>query len=251
MTRLAFITDVHADVHALRDALAQIERLGCDRVVCCGDVLDYGSFPAETIALLQERKVVTVRGNHDRWAVGRGRADDPNANDDDEPRDATGFDLPRSAVRWLAALPPTWDATIDGVRVVVWHASPGSDMGGIYPDAVTTDDVERWLTAAEADVLIVGHTHIAFELRTLSGGIIANPGALLRDSSEPLAAGAMLFDRETGKFVPAPAPGGGTFAVLDLPERRFTVYRASDGAEIEIPRKVVGLTDTRAAWGAP
>jgi hypothetical protein len=27
--RLAIITDLHADVHALRDALAQIERLGC------------------------------------------------------------------------------------------------------------------------------------------------------------------------------------------------------------------------------
>src|SRR5580658_692973 len=44
MSRLAIVSDVHADVHALRDALAQIERLGCDAVVCAGDLVDYGLF---------------------------------------------------------------------------------------------------------------------------------------------------------------------------------------------------------------
>jgi hypothetical protein len=33
MTRLAVISDVHADLHALRDALAQIERMGCAAIV--------------------------------------------------------------------------------------------------------------------------------------------------------------------------------------------------------------------------
>ena len=36
MTRLAVITDVHADVHALRDALAQIDQFGVDQIMCCG-----------------------------------------------------------------------------------------------------------------------------------------------------------------------------------------------------------------------
>ena len=47
--KLAIISDLHADVHALRDALAQIERLGCDEIVCAGDVLDWGLFPERTI----------------------------------------------------------------------------------------------------------------------------------------------------------------------------------------------------------
>jgi len=29
----------HADVHALRDALTAIDRLGCDAVMCAGDIL--------------------------------------------------------------------------------------------------------------------------------------------------------------------------------------------------------------------
>ena len=36
MTRLAIVSDVHADVHAPVDALAQAERLGCEVIVCVG-----------------------------------------------------------------------------------------------------------------------------------------------------------------------------------------------------------------------
>jgi predicted phosphodiesterase len=42
--KLAVISDVHADVHALQDALVQIERLGCDAIVCAGDTVDYGFY---------------------------------------------------------------------------------------------------------------------------------------------------------------------------------------------------------------
>jgi predicted phosphodiesterase len=66
MTRLAIVTDVHADVHALRDALAQIDKLGVDQILCCGDLVDYGLFPDETLTLVRERRIVTIRGNHDR-----------------------------------------------------------------------------------------------------------------------------------------------------------------------------------------
>jgi hypothetical protein len=54
-------------------------------------------------------------------------------------------------------------------------------------------------------VLFVGHTHLPFAPRLLGGGLIANPGALLRDPAEPMGQG-MLWDREAGRFVPGPAP---------------------------------------------
>jgi hypothetical protein len=42
--RLGVIADVHADVHALRDALGQMDRLACDAIVCAGDLVDYGLY---------------------------------------------------------------------------------------------------------------------------------------------------------------------------------------------------------------
>ncbi len=122
--RLAIISDVHADLHALRDALSQAERAGCDAVVCAGDLVDYGVFPEETIALLIERGIPCIRGNHDRWAVGRGRADEPRAGVDVAPHDASGWDLSPATLQFLTGLPTRWDAVIEGVRVAVRHGNP-------------------------------------------------------------------------------------------------------------------------------
>ena len=58
------------------------------------------------------------------------------------------------------------------------------------------------------------------ELARFGDRLIANPGAVLRD--------------------PAPGadnpPATGTFGVLELPERRWRVFRASNGCEVDILR---------------
>lgn len=230
--KLAIISDVHGDVHALSDALAQIDRLGCEVTICAGDVLDYGSFPEETIALLRERRIPTIRGNHDRWAIGRGRADQPDDVDLDLFTDASGWDLSRESLVFLAELPLTWRATIGGVRVAVAHARPGSDIEGILPVEATPEFVDQLLQEAQADVLLVGHTHVPLVAIGRSGGLLANPGALLRDPASSLDWDDEAVDPETGQIIRAPAPGGGTFGVLVLPAKRFTVHRAGDGGEV-------------------
>lgn len=235
MTRIAFITDVHADVHALREALVQIERLECDQIICAGDLIDYGIFPEETIALLREHKIPCIRGNHDRWAIGSGSADEPHAINRDAAFDASGWDLSRDALNFLASLPTKWDAVIEGVRIAVRHASPHSDMDGLYYDRITPEGARGYLDEVGADVLILGHTHTPFEMRFSDGGLIANPGALLRDAGEERAQ-AMLYDPARGTFVPAPASGGGTFGMLQVPACVFSVHRSSDGELVGIPR---------------
>jgi predicted phosphodiesterase len=141
-----------------------------------------------------------------------------------------------SAVREVRITAEIWDAVPDGVRVAARHGTPKSDMEGIDPRRATGLDARRWLADAEADVLVVGHTHIAFALQVAGGGLIVNPGALLRDPAHRSDPGAMLFDPDTGKSVPMPPLEGGTFGVLELPAKTFTVYRAADGAEVDILR---------------
>ena len=203
VTRLAIITDVHADIHALRDALVQIDQLSVDQIMCCGDILDYGLFPEGTIALLRERRVTSIRGNHDRWAVQSGS-------------DVSGWDLTSEAVAYLESLPTSWRKLVDGVRVVLAHARPGSDMQGIPADS-TADELAAILDEAGADILIVGHTHVPFVRRLSDGRIVLNPGALLRD----------------------PAPGcdvatPGTFAIVDVLTRKVSVRRAKDGTVVSL-----------------
>lgn len=191
------------------------------------DVLDGGLFPDETIRLLVERRIPTVRGNHDRWALGGGGAHDPHGHGVEH--DASAWDLCGASLAFLRSLPAFWAATLEGVRVAVHHASPGSDMIGLYPDDLE-HDAARLLTSCDADVLLVGHTHLTLAHRTPDRRLIANPGALLRDGPEP--APAWMLDATGGRFAPAARPTRGTFGVLHLPERRFVVHRADDGTTI-------------------
>lgn len=238
--KIAIISDVHADVHALSEALVQIEGIGCDLTICAGDLVDYGLFPDETIALLRDRRIPTIRGNHDRWAIGRGSAHRPDNGDSDLVVDGSGWDLSRESLAFLAELPLTWRATIDGVRVAMVHASPGSDLDGIYPPDSSPHLVDQLLDEAAADVLLAGHTHVPLVAVGRNGGLLANSGALLCNpavSVEPASERAwedQLVDYVTLEpVVPSPRRIG-TFGVLVLPERRFMLHRVSDGAEINL-----------------
>jgi len=218
--KFAVISDVHGDIQALQDALGQIDRLRCDLIVCAGDLIDYGVHHEEVIALLIRRGIPTIRGNHDRWAIGRGRLDDPKSDQDEVAvYDASGWGLSRSAFTFLSSLPTRWDSVIEDVRVAVRHGSPKSDMDGLIAEDMITRTGDRRLEEVQADVLIVGHTHVPFAARTPCGGLVCNPGALLRDG-------------EKRDDVPRP----GTFGVLELPTREWRVYHSATGREVEIVR---------------
>jgi predicted phosphodiesterase len=228
-SRLAVLSDLHADAEMLRAALAQLDAAGVEHIVCAGDLVDEGRDPEELIALLVQRGIPSIRGNHDRWALDRARGGRPAHVAPSGERQ-----LSPDAMRWLAALPARWDAVIEGVRVAVRHARPGSDMDGIEPAVADSADLDRWLRQAEADVLVVGHTHAAWEIHTSGNRRVLNPGALGRGNGEPWEPPIL--------GIPGGRPAGvlerGLYGVLDLPSRRWTVYRAGDGS-------VVGLRSGR------
>lgn len=215
MARIAVISDVHADVHALQDALSEIDRLDCDRIVCAGDILHYGLFPEETVALLRERRIPCVRGNHDRWAVG-----------DASTVDTTGRSLSEATVAFLEALPAKLWLAVDGVRILVVHARPGSDMDGIYPDEPSSTLLDRWCDDQGADVIIVGHTHMPLVRKTWKGRVVINAGTLMREPKDAVEP-PMLLDRASGKFVRV-EPVLGTFGVFDTETREFAIREAGN-----------------------
>jgi len=223
MTRIAVISDVHGDVHALQDALAHIAKLGCEKIVCAGDLVDFGRFPEKTVALLRQRKIPCVQGNHDRWAIGNGSAAFPDPIEDASGWDASGWSLSSSTMTFLEALPATIRVTIGGVRILLCHARPGSDMEGIYEDAPSSTVIEGWFESCNVDVILVGHTHAPLVRRIKGGRLVANPGMLMREPRNAIDP-AMLFDKASGKFVRL-EPILGTFGVFDTEKREFVVRR--------------------------
>ena len=69
MTKIAFISDVHANYEALSAMLRRLDAVGCDAIVCLGDIVGYGASPSECISLIREREIPCVMGNHDEYAT--------------------------------------------------------------------------------------------------------------------------------------------------------------------------------------
>lgn len=66
----AVISDVHANIDALEKVLERIDALGAEKTVCLGDVVGYNSMPNECVAMIAERGIQTILGNHDAVACG-------------------------------------------------------------------------------------------------------------------------------------------------------------------------------------
>jgi len=68
--RVAVISDIHGNLHALEAVLTDILSDGADEVWCLGDVVGYGPHPNECCALVRERASLCLCGNHDLAVVG-------------------------------------------------------------------------------------------------------------------------------------------------------------------------------------
>jgi len=64
----AILSDVHANIEALRAVLADVETQSVDEIICLGDVVGYGPNPLECIDLVSQFKIC-ILGNHDLGAL--------------------------------------------------------------------------------------------------------------------------------------------------------------------------------------
>jgi len=69
MGRVALISDIHGNLHALEAVLEYIDGLAVERIYCLGDIVGYGAYPAECVRMLRNRGIESVMGNHDAYAI--------------------------------------------------------------------------------------------------------------------------------------------------------------------------------------
>ena len=117
--RLAVLSDIHANLEALRAVLDEADARGADAVVCLGDVVGYGPDPEACVNLVRERSDATVMGNHDAAvALGAGTGILPPDGQAAAARHREW--LSDDARAWLAGLP----LVAVGHGVTLAHASP-------------------------------------------------------------------------------------------------------------------------------
>ena len=162
--RVAVITDIHANLPSLQEALARIDELGIETVYCGGDLVGYGPHPTEVCALIAARAVPTIYGNYD-YAIARDLEDCGCAYIDQHDRE-----LGRQSVDWTLAhtdqpskdfmreLPFDLHFNVGICRVHLVHGSPRKVNEYLFEDKPARV-YERLAGAEDADVLVFGHTH--------------------------------------------------------------------------------------------
>jgi predicted phosphodiesterase len=211
--RVAVISDVHANRHALDAVLEALEAERPDAVWCLGDTVGYGPQPNECCELVRAHANLCLVGNHDLVVLGALTVSDFN----DEAAAAaiwTSDVLTAPSRKFLAGLKPSAEA--DGTDL--YHASARDP---VWEYVLTEEAAKATFELARAGLILVGHSHVALALRDESDHSVA--GGLAPDGAQVELEGRWLLNPGS---VGQPRDGDprAAWLLLDL-ERRFATFR--------------------------
>ncbi|MFL5468213.1 MAG: metallophosphoesterase family protein [Gemmatimonadaceae bacterium] len=189
----ALISDIHANLPALRAVLADIDgRSDVDATYHLGDLTGYAPWPNEVVALLRERAIQGIAGNYDSTLATDYkhcgcRADTPH----DEELSHLSYEWTRTHVtaetkQYLASLPFRLDLRplgghVAGPTITLVHGN--QTLNTVY---VTEDRADSFLSkmgaalgARAEDAICFGHTHKPWQ-RVVDGIQFINTGSVGR-----------------------------------------------------------------------
>jgi diadenosine tetraphosphatase ApaH/serine/threonine PP2A family protein phosphatase len=177
--KVGIFSDVHANLEALQAVVAFLEKAGCSRLICCGDIVGYGPDPSACLETVRRIRARVVCGNHDAAAVGR------KGTADFSPTAAEAIAWTRDALResdaiYLQNLPLA--DRFDPFFIV--HGSPGDP--GQFEYVQTLRDAEDALEDCTDSICLVGHTHHPLAVEQSNG----SPARLVKTQRFALRDGA-------------------------------------------------------------
>src|SRR5438874_8520897 len=209
--RIAVISDVHGNDHALAAVMADVDVASPDAMWCLGDTVGYGPAPNGCCEAVAERTDLCLVGNHDLVALGVLDVSDFNG----EAAAAalwTQEELDDRSREFLGALEPT--AKENGAEL--FHASPRDP---VWEYVLSAETAYLSLLETTAPLVLVGHSHVALaiglEAGDLRGGLapaetevelagrwLLNPGSVGQPrDGDPRAAWLLLdTDARTASF---------------------------------------------------
>ena len=211
--RVAVISDIHANLHALEAVLDEIDAEPPDALWCLGDLVGYGARPNECCAIVRERADVCLLGNHDLVALGRIDIGDFN------PEAAAAAAWSRDALddesrAFLESLAPS--AGVEQAQL--FHASARDP---VWEYVLTDEAALATLLLTTADVVLVGHSHVALAI-ALDGDTVR--GGLAPGGSEVELRGARLLLNPGSVGQPRDGDPRAAWLLLDF-DRRFASFR--------------------------
>ncbi|MDF2713874.1 MAG: serine/threonine protein phosphatase [Paenibacillus sp.] len=169
MDQIAVISDIHANMPALKAVLDDIDRRGIRRIFCLGDLVGKGPHPSEALDTVRERCEVVLQGNWDH------KLTLPPENEEWVWQLWTQPLLGPDRLAYLRDLRFSYDFYWSGRKVRLLHASPTSVYDRIRLKTSASEKMSMFLNTPltgnwlglkgeEPDFVLYGDIHMAYVL---------------------------------------------------------------------------------------
>lgn len=213
--KLGVISDIHSNLPALKEVLADLEAEKVEGYLVLGDIVGYGPYPNECIEVLQKLpNSAIIVGNHD-WAV-------------IELEDISQFhEEARQACLWTRSiLTPDACAYIGSLEYIIHNGQymlvHGSPRDPLDEYLINVERFEKNIPFLKADICFIGHSHLPlhFTKQKESGNMeigaigeqevlalvpevvhVINPGSVGQPRDRDPRASYGIFDTQDLKFV--------------------------------------------------
>ena len=234
---VAVLSDIHGNRHAFEAVLEDVGARGITELWCLGDIVGYGADPAACVALARAHADVCLAGNHDLAVTGelsleefsRGAALAARWT-----RDALGDE----ELAFLRSLSPQGRAG----EIGLFHASPRDPVWEYVLSALLA---ELCLDATDADVSLVGHSHVALAFARRDGELAAGAQCHAGEQADLRGARFLLNPGSVGQ--PRDGDPRAAWLLLDVEAATATWQRTEyDIAGAQQAIRAAGLPDSLA-----
>jgi predicted phosphodiesterase len=214
--RVAVISDIHANLHAVEAVLAALENARPDAIWNLGDTVGYGPRPNECCAVARSSASLSLVGNHDLAVLGGGDVAIEDFNFEAAAAATwTRETLSDESREFLQAL----HASASAEEAELYHGSPRDP---VWEYVLTIEAARASLEMTRAALVLVGHSHVPLALRLRDGEI-----------SGGLAPAGTEVDLSSGRWLLNPGSVGqprdgdwrAAFCLLDLAQRSASFVR--------------------------
>ena len=163
--KIAIISDIHANIQALKATLADIKNRGVDKIICLGDIIAKGVHPKECIKLVRENCDVVLSCNCDAH-FSKTHENLEQLPEQEQARIKWNQSMLDDEDRkYLSNLPFCYEFYMSGSLVRLFHASPTANNRTVLNVDTPMTKYELFLPSENtlsqnvADVVIYGHIH--------------------------------------------------------------------------------------------
>lgn len=176
-SKIAIISDIHANIEALTEVYKDIEKEKVDEIICLGDIVGYGPNPNEAIDMVKDRVKYIIKGNHDEGIINENVLFDFNEYGVRAIEWQKGI-LKNENLNFLSTL--NFDMKFENFQIV--HGA----LSNYFKYIITIFDALEEIKYIERDILFIGHSHRAgvFDLSDKIFHSFKNPGEFIIEKNK-------------------------------------------------------------------